>query len=398
MLSVEEAIQRLTAAARGYAERTESVEDRPVTAALHAVLARDIRSPVTVPPRDNSAMDGYAFRLADAAAADWRLSISQRLPAGVAPAPLEPGTAARIFTGAEVPPGADVVAMQEECRPEEDGVVVENPSLQAGANIRPAGQDVVADQVLLTRGTRLRPQELGLLSSVGLERVPVARPPRVAVFSSGDELVEPGRPLQPGQIYNSNRATLAGLLAGWGLEMVDLGVVADTPAAVAECLERAADCDLILSSGGVSVGEEDHVKAVVEQLGRMDFWKIAIKPGKPLAFGEVRGTPFIGLPGNPASVLITALILVRPFLLAMQGCALTEPSTCTLTADFQRRAGKRQEYLRARRGESGVGIHSNQSSGMLSSACWGDGLVVQEPGEAIAPGEPVRFIPYSELL
>lgn len=396
MHSVDEAFAKLIAAARSQA-RHEKIA-LPLLQCLNRVLACDVISPLDVPPRANSAMDGYAFCYGDGQRAGFHFAISQRIPAGCAPEPLQPATAARIFTGAEIPPGADTVAMQEDCQLSEGGVQIDASQVKQGDNIRPQGQDVQCGQRVLAKGTRLRPQELGLLASIGSANASIFRPLNVAVFSTGNELVEPGNALQPGQIYNSNRATLAGLLAAWGMDMVDVGICRDSPDAVTETLRAAAEqADVIVSSGGVSVGDEDHVKGAVETLGSLGFWKIALKPGKPLAFGEVQGVPFMGLPGNPASVFVTALLFLRPFLLALQGQENILPQATKLPSLFARKAVKRQEFLRARRADGGVDIHANQSSGMLSSACWGDGLAVQYPGKAIEVGDLLEFYPYSEL-
>lgn len=398
MLTVDEAVARLLSRV----EPRAGIERRGPAEAFNRVLAEALVAPVAVPPADNSAMDGYAYRRADAAAAGFVLPVSQRIPAGAAPAPLAPGSAARIFTGAEIPPGADTVAMQEDCVVAGEGAhatVTLPAGVPPGDNIRRRGEDIALGETVLAAGTRLRPQEMGLLASLGIGEVSLYRPLRVAVFSTGDELVEPGGVLGPGQIFNSNRATLAGLLAAWGMTMVDLGMVRDRPELIADRLREAATgADLIVTSGGVSVGEEDHVKVVVSRLGSLDFWKIAIKPGKPLAFGEVLGVPFVGLPGNPASVFVTALVLLRPLLFRLQGCTGASPVPVAVPALFSRRAGNRQEYLRARLAGEGIEIFPNQGSGVLSSACWGDGLAVQPPGQAVQPGDKLDFYHFRSLL
>ena len=397
MLTVSEAIQKLIAQAQPLANdrRRAGLQSVPVTEALGRVIAVDIASTIDVPPAANSAMDGYAFCAADAAANNFKLPVSQRIPAGSVAMPLVPGTAARIFTGGEIPLGADTVAMQENCEEADESVSVDT-KVASGTNVRPQGQDIQAGEVILKLGARLRAQELGLLSSVGLAKVDVFKPLKVAIFSTGDELVEPGVPLQSGQIYNSNRATLIGLIESLGMTAVDLGVVPDRREATEHVLKKAAmRGDVIISAGGVSVGDEDYVKTAVEKVGAMAFWKVAIKPGKPLAFGHVAGTPFIGLPGNPASVFVTFMMLARPFLLACHCSPVNAPKPLKAVAQFAKAGEKREVYLRGRLTEQGVEISTNQSSGVLSSACWGDVFVVQQSGESIAEGDLVDVLPYA---
>lgn len=391
MLSVNEAISILL---RNSKRLVES-EDIGLIDASGRTLAAEIIAAIDVPPADNSAMDGYAIRYRDWTGAGQAIALSQRITAGSVPAALEPGTAARIFTGAEVPAGADTVIMQEHCE-EADGAVriLEIPGL--GANIRRRGQDLSTGQKVLTAGQRLRSQDLGLAASLGIARVSAYRRLRVAVMSTGDELREPGDEIQPGQIYNSNRYTMKSQLCSWGFEVIDLGVARDDPVAVRELmLQAAGSADVVLTSGGVSVGEEDHVKAVVESLGAIDLWRIAVKPGKPFAFGQVRGTPFIGLPGNPVSVFVTMLVIARPYLFACQGIADTSLHAARHTALFSKKPSMREEYLRVRATPAGLELFSNQSSGVLYSTSWGDGLVRQKPGEEIHQGSLVDYLPYA---
>ena len=374
------------------------------------VLAQDLVSALQVPPQDNSSMDGYALRCADRTGPNPVLTVSQRIAAGASGAPLTAGTAARIFTGAPVPEGADAIVMQEDCEllpAEGNGLpTIRLRKLPApGQWIRRAGEDVTRGAVVLARGARLTPASLGLAASIGLDRLQVARRPRVALFSTGDELVMPGEvapeQMKPGSIYNSNRFFLRALLHRLGCDVSDLGIVPDRRDATLAVLQSAAqDHDLILTSGGVSVGEEDHIKPAVQTLGRLDLWQIAIKPGKPFAYGRVQDAHFIGLPGNPVSSFVTFLLLVRPFLLKLQGALALAPEIIALPAHFTwPRADKRREFLRVRRNAAGgLDLFENQSSGVLTSAVWGDGLVDNPPGQTIAPGDLVRFVPFSELL
>ena len=378
------------------------------------VLAADCIAPLQVPPLDNSAMDGYAVRSAEVAQAGTVLPVSQRIPAGQVGTALQVGTVARIFTGAPLPPGADAIVMQEDCTVLDDGRVRFDAVPQPGQFVRRAGQDIALGSTALQAGLRLTPAALGLAASLGLAQLPVARRPRVALFSTGDELALPGsiapQDLPPGHIFNSNRYVLASLLQRWGCEVVDGGILPDDRVATHAALAQAAqDCDLLVTSAGVSVGEEDHVRPVVEQLGALSLWKIAMKPGKPFAFGHVRrsgGDPaagrahFIGLPGNPVSSLITALVLLRPFVLALQGASVVQPPAHWLTADFEiTQRDSRREFLRARRNAAGrLELFANQNSGVLTSTVWAEGLVDNPAQTLIARGDRVRFLPFSELL
>jgi molybdopterin molybdotransferase len=369
------------------------------------VLAQDLVSELQVPPLDNSSMDGYAVRSHEIADEGVPLPVSQRIPAGAAPGPLAPGSVARIFTGAPIPAGADAVVMQEDTEPAGEQIVRILRVPQPGQWIRRSGEDVARGSVVLAKGDRMSPAALGLAAGIGMDRLVVARRPKVALFSTGDELVMPGEvptaQMKPGAIYNSNRFFLRALLQRLGCEVSDLGIVPDRRDATVEALRRASiDQDLILTSGGVSVGEEDHVKPAVQSLGSLDLWQIAIKPGKPFAYGKVGPTHFIGLPGNPVSSFVTFLLLVRPFLLKLQGATRLAPAAVPLPAHFSLpRADKRREFLRVRRNPAGgLDLFPNQSSAVLTSAVWSDGLVDNPAGRTIARGETVSFISLAELI
>jgi len=399
--SLEEALELLLSHAR----TVDLVEQVGIEDALGRVLAEPVTSRITMPPWDNSAMDGYAVNTADLNAAGIRLPVSQRIAAGISGAPLASGTAARIFTGAPVPENADAIVIQEVCAQEGDAVII-NQLPVVGANIRRAGEDTCKGDRVLAAGIRLEPQHIGLLASVGVARVSVYRRLKVALFSSGDELVMPGRSLGPGQIYNSNEFTLQGLLNNIGCEVVKLGIVKDTFEATCDALLDAAQrADLVMASGGVSVGEEDHIKPAVEKLGTLDLWKIAIRPGKPLAFGHIGKVPFIGTPGNPVSLFVTYCLFARPFILKAQGVTDSlAPRAMTARIDFDwPQPDKRREFARARmemneQGEAWISVHRSRSSGVLSSLAWANGLAVLPENRPLAKGDSVKFLPFSELL
>ena len=411
MLSMDDAL----AALLGQARPLTASETVDTLNANGRVLASAVQSMIDVPPMDNTSMDGYAMRSADVPAPGVRLRVTQRIPAGYVGEALAPGTAARIFTGAMIPAGADAVVMQEQCSAEktaEGEFVTVNHAPAAGEWVRRRGDDIRADSTILPAGTRLTPQACGLAASVGMQQLTVARRLKVAVFFTGDELAMPGEPLKPGAIYNSNRFMLRGLIESLGCTLSDFGIVRDTLEETRATLREAArEHDLIITTGGVSVGEEDHVRPAVEAEGRIDLWQIAIKPGKPLAHGRVRRgdalmattggeADFIGLPGNPVSAFVTFLIFVRPFILKCQGVTDTVPRALQLTANFDwPKPDRRREYLRARTNAAGtLDLFPNQSSGVLTSAVWGDGLIDNPAGQAIQRGDTLRFLPFAELM
>lgn len=399
LLDIGEALARLLEDVRLPAT-TETV---PLMMALGRVSATSVTSPVSVPNHDNSAMDGYAIRTADLSDGETLLPVSQRIPAGVFPAALEPGTAARIFTGAPVPEGADAVVMQENCRREEGAVVIPG-GINVGRNIRRAGEDIAEGADIFPAMRRILPADLGLLASIGQQSVRVYRRPRVAVLSTGDELVMPGESPGPGQIYNSNHFTAMGLLQRLGCEVLDMGTVADTLEASRDALAEAARrSDLIVTSGGVSVGEEDHVRAAVEELGELGLWRVRIKPGKPVAWGRVGQTHFLGLPGNPVSMFVTALLFARPVIRKLSGLpADAQPAVSRARSEFDVSGGKRREYLRVRIDIRDGRLHAekfpHQGSGVLSSVSWANALAVIEPHQDIKAGDDIAVMRFTDLL
>lgn len=396
MLSFDEALAILLDKARPIAQ-TESAD---TLAASGRVLAREVVSSITVPAIDTSAMDGYAIRAGEVPLPGTSLPVTQRIPAGVIGHALQVGSAARIFTGAPLPPGADAVVMQELCEANGDSVVI-NHHPRVGEAVRKAGSEVASGSLVLPRGVRLGAPEIGLAASVGVARLEVVRRMRVALFSTGDELIMPGEALPPGRVYNSNRFQLRVLLESLGCEVNDFGIVPDRLDATRATLRAAArGNDLIITSGGVSVGEEDHVKPAVDAEGTLDVWKIAMKPGKPLAFGHVGECAFIGLPGNPVSSFVTFLMMVRPLILATQGAGTVMPRRLSLVADFDwPRPDARREFLRGRiSDEGGVQLYDKQGSAALSSIAWANGLIDVPPGTPVRRGDVVRFISYADLL
>ena len=389
---VDEVVDQLL----GLVKPTGKSELRTIDKAVNCCAAKNIQSPISVPPADNSAMDGYAIAYADAnLQSSYR--VSARIPAGYVGSRLASGTVARIFTGAEIPVGADTVVMQENTELAGDEVKLLSLPDQF-ENVRSKGQDIAAGSLIISKGDLLSARTLSLVASVGVAQVEVATPLRIAIMSTGDELVEPGNPVAPGQIYNSNRYALSAMLRNMGMKVIDLGIVADTPEATEQALMDAASmADCILTSGGVSVGEEDHVKAAVEKLGKLELWKLAIKPGKPLAYGEVQGVPFFGLPGNPVSTFVTFHIIARQYLLAMQGRGDYKPFCVTGVSDFSFKGGGRREYLRVQiqniEGQTRLSKFPNQGSGIMTSVVWADALAMVEAGQVVQPGDRLTIYP-----
>jgi molybdopterin molybdotransferase len=393
LLSVDDALAQLLSSSKPVAD----IEEVPTLDAAGRVLAKPQRSTMDVPPKDNSAMDGYAVRFSDLSSG--ALTVAQKIMAGAVGGPLAPRTAARIFTGAPIPPGADVVVMQEDCEADGDKVIIKKKP-KPGEWIRRAASDISKGSEILPAGKRLQPQDTGLAASVGIRTLPVYRKVKLGLFFTGDELVMPGEPLAPGRIYNSNRFTLRGLADTYGCELRDYGIVPDSLQATRDVLRRAAsECDVIVTSGGVSVGDADFVKPAVEAEGELLMWKIAMKPGRPLAFGKVGKAFFIGLPGNPVSSFVTFLIFVRPFLLRTQGILDVEPRGIQARADFDwLEPDARREFLRVKwNAQGGLDLYPTQDSAVLTSTAWADGLLDNPANQAIRKGESVRFLPYAEL-
>jgi molybdopterin molybdotransferase len=401
LLAYHEALEQLTSSVAALG----NVVDKPLLQTQAAVLAESIESGIDVPGCAMSSMDGYAINTADlAASGETSLPLSQRIAAGTAGAPLATGTAARIFTGAPIPDGADAVIMQEQVDADDHEIRFDSRPT-SGNNIRPAGNDIQRGTIILQKGCRLRAQDIGLAASVGLQTLPVYEPLKVGMFFTGDELVEPGQKLGAGKIYDSNRYTLHGLLESMGCEIIDLGLVGDTLAATSEAMVRAStQADLVVTTGGVSVGEEDHVRIAIEQLGELRLWRFAIKPGKPLAYGQINETAFIGLPGNPVSVFATFCLFVCPVIQIMQGRTWHEPIALSVNADFDwPKPDSRREFLRARlaldaNGQTVAQIYPNQDSGVLTSTVWADGFVEIAENQTVQAGEPVNYLPFAQFF
>lgn len=381
----------------------QTVETIYLADALNRVLAEPIQSPVNVPPYDNSMMDGYALHSYDVEHSQV-FDVSQRIPAGAVPTELKTGTAAKIFTGAPMPKGANLVVMQEDTEELEGGQIAVNLKQPvAGLNVRKTGEDIETGSVILKKGHKLHPQDLGLIASIGYQEVTVFKQMTIATFTTGDELLEPGEAPQQGKIFNSNRYVLSGLIPQLGFKLIDLGRVEDSLEATVEAMKTAAkQADVVITTGGVSVGEEDHIKPAIDQLGSLDMWKVKMKPGKPLAYGEIEGTPFIGLPGNPVSAFATFNLFAHPYLLKMQGANEIKAKPIWLEANFEwLKPGFRREFARARIVNKNqvtvVDIYPNQGSGVLTSTVWAEGFVVIPEDSIINRGDKVAFYSFNPI-
>ncbi len=398
MKTFDEALKHLIDQANPHAKS----ETLAVASALGKILAEDIISSINVPAHDNSMMDGYAIHT-DFLTNNISFEVSQRIPAGSNGTPLQANTLARIFTGAPIPNGVNAVIMQEETEQQGERVKITAHSVKPGQNIRVIGEDIAKDSIILHKGHKLRAQDLGLISSIGVAEVLVYQPLTIATFTSGNELLEPGEVLEEGKIYNANRYVLAGAIPSLGFTLIDLGTVADTLDATMQAMQQAAKiADVVITTGGVSVGEEDHIKPAIEQLGELNMWKVKMKPGKPLAYGNIQGTPFIGLPGNPVSAFATFILFARPFLLSMQGQTQVEPQPIWLPADFDwQKANFRREFARGKlcnqNKTTSVALYPNQGSGVLSSTVWAEGLVVIPEDTTIQKGDLVAYYPFNDL-
>ena len=393
MLSVDQALDQILADAKCLVD-TEKVG---IKNANGRVLAQAISAQLSMPPFDQSAMDGYAFKLNELLDSKT-LPIKQRVPAGQAPGKHIPGSAARIFTGAPIPAGADCVVIQENTKIDGENVCL-GGDMSQWQNIRKQGEEVTQGDTVIQAGIRLDPPLVGICATHGLAQLNVYQRLRVGVMSTGDELLEPGSPLEPGKIYNSSRYLLQGLVEELGFEFVDVGIVGDSFEDTKQAITRATEqCDVLLTTGGVSVGEEDHVKNALDELGEINVWKLTIKPGKPLAFGHANNTPVFGLPGNPGSTLVTFLILARPYLMVAQGRQYSGERSVPVATNFDHKAGTRQEYMRVQVQDNRLVLFNNQSSARLSSAGWAHGLAIQAVDQSVAKGDPLDYLSFATLL
>ena len=398
MITLAQAQQRLSQQTSKLSSETVLIAE-----ALGRVASEDVFSSLAIPPSDNSAMDGFAVNSNDVQSGKVNFRISQRIPAGANPQPLIKGAAARIFTGGLIPAGADAVVIQENCDYTNSTVTILS-SVNAGANVRLKGQDIKQGAKVIHQGQTLNAIDISLLASIGCTEIKIYKPITVALFSTGDELIEPGQALLPGQIYNSNRPLLVALCQQLGYRVFDCGIVEDNLSATKAALAKAAQkADVIISSGGVSVGEEDYVKPAVEDLGELALWKVKMKPGKPVAFGNVNGVPFIGLPGNPVSSFTVFQLLAKPLLSSIQGQNISEPQCYSVIAGFDKTVTRREEYIRVKlsRNDQSQLIAErfpNLSSGVMSSLSWADGLVRQPIDSSIKKNQTVDFFPLRDAM